>query len=305
MTARTGQIRLPSFEPGSPEWCEQRELSVGGSEVASVMGFGRFDSRFSLWHRKLNLIPPTPDNPVMEWGRILEPVVAAKFAERHPEIAVRRTGTFTRLGHEYQIASPDRDLRYPDGTHVPLEIKTAYDDTDWGTPGTDEIPLYYRTQCIWYLDLLRQPWCDVAVLIGGSDYREYRVDYDPADAKLMRDAAIEFIDSIVRGDRPDIDAHSATYEALRDLHPEIERDIDVELDTNLAAAYCNAREALKQATDNEQLTKSQVADAMGNARRARWAGHTIATRQARGEGRPFVVAGRDLPPLTNTEEKAA
>lgn len=303
MTARSGLIRLPKFEPGSPEWCDQRELAVGGSEVASVMGFGRFDSKFSLWHRKLNLIAPVADNDVMEWGRILEPVVAAKFAAAHPELTVRRTGTFTRKDHEYQIASPDRDLRYPDGQHVPLEIKTAYDDTDWGRPGTDEIPLYYRSQCIWYLDVLRQPWCDVAVLIGGSDYREYRVEYDQADADLMRAAAVEFVDSLVRYDRPDIDAHSATYDTLRELHPEIEQ-VDIEIDTDLAATYCHARADLKTAENAEQYAKSLLADAMGTARRARWAGHTIATRQARGEGRPYVVAGRDLPPFT-TEEKAA
>lgn len=294
-------VQLPTFVPGSAEWADQRRLSVGGSEIAPLLGLGKWESRFSLWHRKQGLLEPQGDNPEMEWGRLLEPVIIAKYAAAHPEITVTRGQTYTRSDRPWQIASPDAEQEWPDGLSRPIEVKTARDDLGWGEPGTDEIPVYYRAQVIWYLDVLGQDWCDVAVLIAGSDYREYRVQYDAAEAALMRAEAEAFIETLNTGERPRIDEHSATYQAVKELHPDIE-PIDVELPADLAKSYCTARQAAKAAKAEEQRQTSLVADVLGNGRRATFLGDTIATRQARGNGTPYLVAGRNLP---NFDPKAA
>lgn len=286
-------VTLPSFEPGSAEWHDQRRRSVGGSEVAAILGIGKWESRFSLWHRKAGTLGPQEDNPLMEWGRRLEPVVLAKFAETHPQLAVNQGGTFTHPDRPWQIASPDAVIGDIEGI---VEVKTAHDDYDqlWGEPGTDEIPVYYRTQTLWYLDVLEIPYADVAVLISGSDYREYRVHYDADEALTLRNAAREFLDSIETGERPGIDEHQATYQAIRHLHPEIE-PVDVELPAELVRGYCTARTSLDDAKGEAARWTSIIADYMGTAQYAKFAGLTIARRQAKGSGAPFIVAGRNLP----------
>ncbi|MFF7780347.1 hypothetical protein ACFZCG_38775 [Streptomyces tanashiensis] len=67
------------------------------------------------------------------------------------------------------------------------------------------------------LDVLGAQRCHVAVLIAGSEYREYVIDYDPVEAALLRDAGARFIHDLEHDVRPDIDGHSATYQTVRVL----------------------------------------------------------------------------------------
>jgi len=157
---------------------------------------------------------------------------------------------------------------------------------------------------LWYGDVLGADRLDLAVLVGGCDYREYTVWYDEAEALELRAAAEQFLQSIAEHQRPDIDAHGATYQAIRELHPEID-GTDVELPNELARRFIAARQLLARATEHEQQARSEIADVMGTAKRARWDDHTVATRQARGDGTPYVVAGRKLPDVTASSERTA
>ena len=47
-----------------------------------------------------------------------------------------------------------------------------------GEPGTDEIPDYYMTQVQHYLAVTGVKTADVAVLIGGNDFRIYTIEAD-------------------------------------------------------------------------------------------------------------------------------
>lgn len=280
---------LGHFEVASPEWHAARASGLGGSEIAPVLGLSPWESRFSLWHRKAGMVGPVEESPEMEWGKRLEPVILQKYRDAHPELDFRtRNGTFAHDQRPWQIANPD--LLAADRV---VEAKFSMFGDGWGDPGTDQVPIYYRTQVLWYLDVLGHQRADICVLIGGADYREYVIEYDPAEAQLLRDAAVEFLDTIARAERPDIDAHSATYQVVREMHPLID-EADVELGNELAVQYIIARRSLKDATEAEQLARSLIADAMGNAKRAVWDGRTIASRQARGDGDPHVVAARNL-----------
>ena len=85
----------------------------------------------------------------------------------------------------------------------------------------------------------------VAVLIGGNDYREYRIPFDEADAASLREAGAAFWESLQADDEPPIDASWATYEAVRDLHPEI-NDEDVEIDPQLWVDYAQTKHVAEQ-----------------------------------------------------------
>lgn len=277
------------FEPGSAEWHAARANGLGGSEIAPVLGLSPWESRFSLWHRKAGAVGPVEESPEMEWGKRLEPVILQKYRDNHPELDFRmRNGTFVNDDRPYQIANPDLLA-----VEKVVEAKYSMFGDGWGEPGTDEVPVYYRTQVLWYLDVLGIPTADLCVLIGGCDYREYTLTYDETEALELRAAAEEFLHTIEVGERPNIDEHSATYQVIREMHPLID-EADVDLPDPLAELYIASRVGLALATDAEQQARSLIADAMGNAKRAIWDGRTIATRQARGDGTPYVVAARNL-----------
>lgn len=297
-------VYLGSWEPGSPEWHAARAQGLGGSEIAPVLGLSPWESRFSLWHRKSGLAAPVAENDVMYWGKKLESAIRDEFEYRRRDdwgLLVLVPGTWRHADRPYQIANPDGFVytsRFEPGDMPAelLECKTARTDDGWGEEGTDEIPVYYRCQCLWYLDTFGLDLCHVAVLIGGSDYREYRVEYAADEAEFMRERAVEFLAEVKRGQRPDIDAHDATYQIVRELHPEIE-DERVDVPPSIAVPYLDAITAHKVATEEKQRTTALLADFMGTARRAIYDGDQIAMR----------VPGRgpDSPPsVRHTPSKA-
>jgi putative phage-type endonuclease len=267
--------RVGTFTPGSSEWVAARASGLGGSEIAAVLGLSPWQSLFSLWHRKKGLLGPEPDNDGMSRGRRLEPVIAEWFADQHPEYQVRRTGTWANRARRWQLATPDRLLTTVTKRAV-LEIKTATDAAEWGEPGTDEIPVYYRAQVLWQLDTLGLHLAHVAVLTG-LDFREYVVEWNRAEVELLRAAGRAFLDTVERDERPDIDEHGATYRAVRELHPEID-DVEVEIAPALAERYRRAVAAHKAAEQAKQQATAEVLDALGAGRRAVVAGESIAIR---------------------------
>lgn len=293
-------VLVGRFTPGSPEWHAARATGLGGSEIAAVLGLSPFESRFSLWHRKAGAVGPVEETPEMEWGKRLEDAVATKFFDRHPELGTEglTSSTFHAADRPWQVGNPDRRVfgPRPDGDVdlvAVLEVKTAPYGDGWGEDGTDQVPPHVRVQAIWYGDVLEVDVAWVAVLIGGCDYREYRLTWDADEAELLRREGRRFLDELAAGIRPDIDAHPATYETCRELHPDID-PVGHDLDGRLAHRYIAARQDLRTATDAEREAKSLVLDAMGNAQRARWDGQTIARRQARGDGLPYLVAAKGI-----------
>ncbi|MCZ4602976.1 YqaJ viral recombinase family protein [Streptomyces sp. Lzd4kr] len=284
-----GPTVLGHFEPGTPEWHAARANGIGGSEIAAVLGLSPYESRFSLWHRKQGLIGAVEESPQMRWGKKHEPTICAEFAELHPEWIVHASATYAAADRPWQIANPDRLLYLP-GSEEPfalLEAKTAYDDEGWGEEGTDQIPVWYRAQCQWYLDVLGLTVCHVAVLIGLSDYREYIVEYDPADVQKARDAAAEFMRTLAAGERPDIDGHSATYQAIRDI-PDGLDDVDVEIETVLRDRFHAAQDAFWLAEDEITACKGLLLDAIDTGRRAVCERDRVATRTVR-DGKTYQL----------------
>ncbi|GAA3172883.1 YqaJ viral recombinase family protein [Nonomuraea roseoviolacea] len=298
---------LGRWEHDTPEWHAARAQRIGGSRIAAILGLSPWASPHSTWCEMAGLVDAAPATPQQDRGHYLEPAIAAWFADQHPDWHVFTTGTWVHQDRGQHLANPDRLIRYnpiPNAVgwfdiavSALLEIKTDADGTGWGEPGTDEIPLYYRTQVQWYMDVLGLQRAHIAVLSDRLTFAEYVVDYDPADAALLRQAADDFLDSLLWREMPDLDGHPATYETLRKLHPDID-DTHIDLDDDTAIEYLTALAETKTAEARVTAAKSRLAAAMGTARRARWRGQTIATRQAKNGGTPYLVAGRKLPDPT-------
>lgn len=282
----TGPVFVGDFEPGSPSWHAARAHGIGGSEIAAVLGLSPWESRFSLWHRKKGLAAPVVQNDVMYWGTRLEDVIRDEFNLRHADDLppAQTIGTWRHPARPWQIANPDG--RCGDELY---EGKTAFNDDGWGEPGTDEIPVYYRTQCLWYLDVFGLKRCHVAVLISGSDYREYFVEHSPDEVRIMLDRARDFLDTLDFNQRPDIDAHDATYQVVREMHPDIE-DVKLDVPEDIAEPYLVANADYKAAEAEKKRAAAVLADFMGTARRAYYGGRQIAMRVANPGGVPSVRA---------------
>lgn len=174
---------------GTDGWHRLRSKGVGGSEVAAIMGISKWSTPIEVWLEKTGRSErkDISDNPNVHWGTVLESVIADEFARLHPEYKVEKLDvTLVAMDRPWAHANLDRMLTDEHGNHGVLEIKTARYDTDW----KDGVPDYYLTQVTHYLSVTGWKFAYVAVLISGSDYREYRIERDEGDIRMV-DAAVD------------------------------------------------------------------------------------------------------------------
>lgn len=291
-------ILLGTYTPGTPQWEQARGgLCITATEAAALVNLSPWQSRFSLWHKKAGLpTPPFQPNPAMEWGNRLEDAVAQKWIDEHQDTTeVIEAGTWRHRDRDWQRATPDRiftPLRgwktEPGALPQLLEIKTSPFGDDWGPSGSDEIPVYYRCQIQWQLDTLGLKVCHVAVLIGGWDYREYFVEYDETDAKLLRDAGERFLDDVRQGVRPPIDGADATYQTIR-VQPKGRDDRDVEIPFGLVCRWDSAYDAHRKADEQLAQVRGEVLDHIGDGYRAICEGRRIAYRTVNEDGTTLAL----------------
>jgi len=281
--------------PGTLDWLRY----MTGSKIAAVMRLSPYESAYSLWHRMAGVVGGQPETDVMRRGHYLEPGIIAWLADRHPELTIGGRGSmWASLEHPDYAISPDAlgtDL--DTGETVVLEAKAALDKDVWGEQLSDEIPVCYRCQVMWAMGLLGARRALVGVLTSHLEFREYEVRFDQVEFDLLTAEAAKFMTSLVEHRPPDIDSHSATYEAIKQMHPMIDGAM-VEVAADIAVPYTRAKVAEKAAADDARLWTAHLAHHMGNAKTARFNGQTIATRRAQCGGVvPHVRAVNNLEPL--------
>ncbi len=278
-----GAKLLGVFDNGTSEWHEARADGIGGSEIGTILGLNRWESAFYLHHLKTGNLPQKViDSFPADLGNILEPVIMGPLLKRqHPEWEVFTTGTYQHPTIPYLHANPD-GLTQVDGEWVIVEAKTSRNY--W-----DEVPPSYLAQVQFYMMVMGVKRAVIVGLIA-MDWVEYWVEADEFEQDVMKQAAERFWLGVKNDTAPAWDGSESTYEAVRELHPDID-DTEVEIDglhylPAAQAAFDKAEYELKQ-------MKSEVLSIMGNAKHAyiEHEGATIrvASRQARGQGRPFLV----------------
>lgn len=200
------------------QWLAERRSGIGGSDVAALLGLSPWKTPYDLWLDKRGEGEEVDeDKPAIYWGNVLEEVVAQEYAVRTKQ-KVQRVNTMMRLpGKPHFLANIDRAVINPNvagnvrwngerlTTDRILECKTAngFMTSFWGEAGTDRVPDYYLLQCQWYLGITQASVADLAVLIGGSDYRVYTIERDNQLIADIHEAAQQFWNLVTSGVAPD------------------------------------------------------------------------------------------------------
>ena len=196
-------------------WLESRRAGIGGSDIAAILGLSPWGNALSVWLDKKGLSSPKEETVQMKMGHRLEPVIADMYSEATGnELAM--AGLMVHPDFPFIIGTPDRlNVTHP---NAGLEIKTANvfrGISGWGDPGTDEIPENYLLQCVWYMAVANRDIWDVAVLIGGADFRIYKIHRDKdLENALIERAADWWKKYIIGNEEPPIDGSVAAAEYL-------------------------------------------------------------------------------------------
>ncbi len=266
----TNAIQIPL--PGTrAEWLKLRKMGIGGSDVAPLLGLSKWRTPLDIYISKIGK-PDETDNASMEWGRRLEPVIRQKYAEAVGMEVTVPSFMFQHPEHKFMIA--DVDGIRADGRIV--EIKTARTQMGWGEEGTDEIPDYYKTQVQHYMTVLGAKSCDVAVLIGASDFRIYTVESDPELESLLIEAEADFWHKHVE---PKLPPPPMTLKEMQVAFP-VSRKAAVECSSeifNHVEALALIQDKMKELKEQEDAHKAVIQGAMGEADTLSHLGQVICT----------------------------
>lgn len=195
------------------EWHALRRQGLGGSDAGAVLGVSPWTSPYALWAEKTGRVVRQVSNAATHWGTLLEPIVADEFARRCPdEVIALPRGVYRSNTHQFALATPDRLILRDSKPVGILEIKTANHRNEryW----EDAPPVYYQAQVAWYQWVTGLKEGKLAVLIGGQDYREYDLPWEPVLGDALATLASAFWHHVETDTPPPVDGSRATSDAL-------------------------------------------------------------------------------------------
>lgn len=280
-----GAKLIGSFEAGSPQWHEARKNAIGGSEIGTILGLNQYESAYALMAKKLGKIEtPKLDNWAIRFGQRFEQPILDLFAEEHPDFEIYTTGTYQHPERPYMHANPDA-LAKVNGEWVIVEVKTS--KNYWY-----EIPPSYIAQVRWYMAVMN---INLAVIVGvvNMSWVEHWIERDSFEEDVLVQYGDEFYHRMQLGKMPEWDGAQSTYEAVREMHPQI-TDEEVEIDGG--HYLIEAQDNFDKAQAELLKAKSQVMSLMGKAKHAyiehEGQKYRIASRQARGLSAPYLLVNK-------------
>ncbi len=250
----------------TPEQRKRRSKGLGGSDIGAMLGLSKWKSPMDLWAEKTGRVmrPDIGDKEFIHFGNVLEDVVAREFMLRTGKTVHRKRGTVTHPKYDFMLANIDRRVV---GERALLECKTssAWLQQEWGEIGSDDVPLYYLTQGIHYMEVLGYSRCYFAVLIGGNEFRWYVVDRDTDVAKALIEKESEFWRLVLTNEPPD----ALSFPDVVTLYPKDERAAIVATDEIFEAlgAYETLRHDIAQKEAEQEIFKMTIGEFMGDAGR--------------------------------------
>ena len=262
--------------PGTPEW----RGMITASKVPVLLGLSPWSSPYALWHEMYGGVePPALEGDHLRWGHIAEQSLVDWWLDANPGWQTN-SGEITY--HDPSLPFPnavtlDRRARRGRRFHI-IECKTTRDMDIWGRPGDpDSVPAHYLAQVIFQMGVSGIHEASVVVLGYGTP-EIHEVEWAPEVWASIVAACTRWHHTGVAGDPPPLDDRVATYDAVRGLHPDIDRDTDVQVDHDQAVALLDALEEEAAAKATVIAAKTRLLDQMGTARRALVGDTTIATR---------------------------
>lgn len=228
------------------EWLAQRRQGIGSSDAAAVCGLDTWRTPLEVYLDKVE--PREGDDSIArELGRIAEDAVARIYGRITGLLVTPPNEKIaTHPIHQWMLASLDRMARTGLALDYRIvEVKTVWGDTSqWGEPGTDEIPDTYLIQVQHQMGVTGLEVADVAALMRGQSLNIYTVKRDQKFINRLIAIEEDFWDRVQRREPPTLDyQHPKALELVQRLHPRVQARSEITLPTPDSLAL--AREILR------------------------------------------------------------
>jgi len=276
-----------------------RSKFIGGSDVAAILGISPWKTPLQLWQDKTTPAMPENNDParqrIFDRGHRMEPyVVDLLSAESGLKIA-RRNARY--IDPEYAFLAAEIDAEAETGENIEIKTVSPFKAADWGELGTDSIPVYYTAQAQHGMMIKGAAVCVFGVLIGGDDFRVYRVERDDEVISAIRSAEVKFWREHVETLQPPppLDAEDVARLFPRDMGTAVEATTEALIAINELRVLNAEVGEIERRIDG---CKESIKRAMGDAARLTLNGKDLATWKSqsakRFDQRAFQAAHADL-----------
>lgn len=286
-------VELVDVVPGSREWLAARREGVTATDIVTILGLSAYDSPYSLYWRKLDVLPEAGDSDRFRLGRDLEPLILSRFEEEYDGL-VWAGGLFRNRERSWQLATPDRTTGLIDPSPFftgSVELK-SWADADrhaWD----DGPPAAVRAQVLWQMDTLGVPAGHVAVLfLPSGEFRSFTVEHVGhyphvipgacevcKDLVLMREAGWRFTQQLQgHMPAPDADGSAATMAAVKARFGTVGKQVTAQVAPEAWSIYADAAERVDYWTEVRRAAEASLREVTQGAGRIEVDGQVVALR---------------------------
>ncbi len=276
----------------SPEQLAARKHFIGASEVPCILGISPFGSKHSVWVSKC-LDEPDEQTDAMKAGNYLEPGIAQWYADETKRHVASWFGSMVHKDYPWMGATPDLCVN---GERRIVQIKFV--GTFMAHHWEDGVPEYVEAQVQAEMEVCDAEWCDVAALIGGTDFRILPIQRDRAiGAGLVQICGDFWHNHVLPREMPDVDGSEHARRMVHALYKKatLATMLASPESDALALAWLESFDRLKAATTEREELSSRLKVMLGEsegidgaAYKVRWA------NKADGSRGPFSVKERNM-----------
>lgn len=234
-----------------------RRHFLGGSDAAAVLGISPWKTPFQLWQQKTQPFdePVSPAKQrVFTRGHRMEPYVVDLLAEETGLHVVRRNARYIDQVHPFLAAEIDAEA--DTGENIEIKTVSPFKAAEWGEVQTDAIPVHYTAQAQHGMMVRGAAVCVFGVLIGGDDFRVYRVERDEELIQSIREREVAFwrdyIEPMVPPPAQDVEDVARMFP--KDLGSSIEANEAALIAYNELAALLPQAKAMDEAIERHKDT---------------------------------------------------
>lgn len=243
---------------------------LGGGDAAAALGLSPYKAPVTLWQELRGELEPSDETGPTKWGRLLEPTVRGEYCKRHRVDVHVPPEPLYHPEYPFLRATPDGIVVRGGQWVRGLEVKAPglRQADHWGEEGTDDVPVEYEVQTRLYMFVTELPRFDFAILLGGQEEREYRVDRDLTVEAAIVQGLVDFWEgNVLAGVPPDPDATDDYKEYLVRRYARPQKGYlkaDAELDAAVGRLQ-EVRGGIKELDSEKKLLENQLRAAVGNS----------------------------------------
>lgn len=277
------------------EWLKARARGVGGSDIGAIARKSDWKTPFDVWLDKRpegGVEPPPSSLNRLRRGRVMEKFIR-ELVEEDEGMRIYPPGHL-KGPEDWILATPDGYVYDNPGRGEEIKTTTewAYKES-WGAPGTEQVPVVYALQCLWYMGAeTAEEKTRYAVRVmpidrgSGEIYDTFWVPRDDRKIVALQTIGRRFWQDYVLAGVPPLPPADDDQEWARlnkglnhYYRREVVRLVEADQDTMaLARAYDRARADEKRWGMIKDAARARLMVALGENQGAKWDGGKVTAK---------------------------